>query len=49
MRLAVESELMEHARLSIEYSRQLLRDTENVIAENARLRRKLTKLVRDLN
>jgi hypothetical protein len=43
-RLASKSELLEQTRLSVEYSKQLLRDTRNVLAENVRLRRQLEKL-----
>jgi hypothetical protein len=44
LRFASESELLEQTRLSVEYSEQLRRDTENVLAENARLRKQLIKL-----
>jgi hypothetical protein len=49
LRLASESELLEQTRLSVEYSKQLLRDTQNVLAENVRLRRQLGKLLRNSN
>ncbi len=49
LRLATKSELLEQARLAVEDSRQLLRDTKKVIAENERLRRQLRKLLRDSN
>ena len=49
LRLATKSELLEQARLAVEDSRQLLRDTKKVIAENERLRRQLRKLLRNSN
>jgi hypothetical protein len=49
MRFATESELLEQTRLSVEYSKQLLRDTQNVLAENALLRKQLWKLRKQLH
>jgi hypothetical protein len=48
-RLTAESELLEQARLAVEDAKQLLRDTKKVLAENARLRKQLRKLIRNLN
>src|ERR1039457_4726240 len=48
LRFASESELLEQTRLSVEYSKQLLRDTQNVLAENALLREHLWKLRKHL-
>ena len=41
--------MLESIRIAVADSKQLLRDTKKVIAENGRLRKKLKKLLRNSN
>ncbi|MGA2139099.1 MAG: hypothetical protein ABSH14_09595 [Verrucomicrobiia bacterium] len=48
-RLTGDPQLLESIRIAVADSKQLLRDTKKVIAENGRLRKKLKKLLRNSN
>jgi hypothetical protein len=48
-RLTGDPQLLESIRIAVADSRQLLRDTKIVLAENALLRKQLKKLLRNSN